>query len=65
MSIIHHPVRVVTVDEEQQGQRIDNFLAARLKGLPRTRLYRLLRKGEVRVNKRRVKPEYRVAAGDN
>ncbi|MBT8138938.1 MAG: RluA family pseudouridine synthase [Gammaproteobacteria bacterium] len=65
MSIIHHPVRFVTVDEEQQGQRIDNFLAARLKGLPRTRLYRLLRKGEVRVNKRRVKPEYRVAAGDS
>ncbi|NNC54168.1 MAG: RluA family pseudouridine synthase [Pseudomonadales bacterium] len=65
MSIIHHSVRFVTVEAEQQGQRIDNFLAARLKGLPRTRLYRLLRKGEVRVNKRRVKPEYRVVEGDN
>lgn len=58
-------VRFVTVDDDHAGQRIDNFLAARLKGLPRSRLYRLLRKGEVRVNKRRVRPEYRVAPGDS
>ncbi|HSN71698.1 MAG TPA: RluA family pseudouridine synthase [Steroidobacteraceae bacterium] len=46
------------------GQRIDNFLARHLRDLPRSRLYRLLRKGEVRVNGRRVRPEHRLAAGD-
>ncbi|MGB5324507.1 MAG: RluA family pseudouridine synthase [Pseudomonadales bacterium] len=65
MSITPGKVSFVTVDDEHEGQRIDNFLATRLKGLPRARLYRLLRKGEVRVNKRRVRPEYRVVAGDN
>lgn len=57
-------VRFETVDDDCDGQRIDNFLMSRLKGLPRTRLYRLLRKGEVRVNKRRIKVDYRVKAGD-
>lgn len=52
------------VDADCAGQRIDNFLISRLKGLPKSRLYRLLRKGEVRVNKGRVKPDYRIAAGD-
>lgn len=46
------------------GQRIDNFLMARLKGVPKTMIYRILRKGEVRVNKGRVKPDYRIKAGD-
>lgn len=46
------------------GQRIDNFLMARLKGAPKTMIYRILRKGEVRVNKGRVKPDYRIKAGD-
>ncbi|NNC54434.1 MAG: RluA family pseudouridine synthase, partial [Pseudomonadales bacterium] len=64
MSISHHKVAFVTVADEHAGQRIDNFLASRLKGLPRSRLYRLLRKGEVRVNKGRVKPEYKLASGD-
>ncbi|WP_015046120.1 23S rRNA pseudouridine(955/2504/2580) synthase RluC [Simiduia agarivorans] len=59
-----HQVQFFTVEPDFAGQRVDNFLLARLKGLPKSRLYRLLRKGEVRVNKGRVKPEYKLAAGD-
>ena len=54
----------VTVDESASGQRIDNFLAAYLKGVPRTRIYRLLRRGEVRVNRGRVRQYYRLVSGD-
>ncbi len=57
-------VRHVTVDERGDGQRIDNFLLRELKGVPRTLIYRLLRKGEVRVNKGRVKAGRRLVAGD-
>lgn len=57
-------VRLVRVDPEYAGQRIDNFLLRELKGVPRSRLYRLLRKGEVRVNRGRVKAEYRLCSGD-
>lgn len=57
-------VQFLTVPEELAGQRIDNFLQARLKGVPRSRIYRILRKGEVRVNKGRVKAEYRLKGGD-
>lgn len=58
-------VRFLTVDEEASGQRLDNFLSRHLRGVPRARLYRALRKGEVRVNKGRVKPDYRLVAGDS
>ncbi len=51
-------------EEGEIGQRIDNFLMTRLKGVPKSRIYRLVRKGEVRVNKKRIKPEYRIQAGD-
>jgi len=54
----------VTVDAEHDGQRIDNFLLAMLKGAPRTLVYRILRSGEVRVNSGRIKPSYRVEQGD-
>jgi 23S rRNA pseudouridine955/2504/2580 synthase len=57
-------VRIVTVDESGEGQRIDNFLLRHLKGAPRTLIYRLLRKGQVRVNKGRVKPTYKLMPGD-
>lgn len=57
-------VRLVRVEAEYAGQRIDNFLLRELKGVPRSRLYRLLRRGEVRVNRGRVKAEYRLCAGD-
>ncbi|PVZ68929.1 23S rRNA pseudouridine(955/2504/2580) synthase RluC [Pelagibaculum spongiae] len=57
-------VQKVIIDEEYQGQRIDNYLINFLKGVPKTLVYRILRKGEVRVNKKRVKAPYRIQAGD-
>ncbi|WP_163833915.1 23S rRNA pseudouridine(955/2504/2580) synthase RluC [Spartinivicinus ruber] len=57
-------VQYLTIDSEQAGQRLDNWLTTRLKGVPKGKIYRIIRKGEVRVNKARVKPEYRVVAGD-
>ena len=52
------------VGEEAAGQRIDNFLLRHLKGVPKSHVYRVLRSGEVRVNSGRIKPEYRLKAGD-
>jgi 23S rRNA pseudouridine955/2504/2580 synthase len=57
-------VRKVHIDEEMAGQRIDNFLRRELPGMPRSRLYRILRRGEVRVNGGRVRAEYKLKAGD-
>ncbi|GLP97896.1 23S rRNA pseudouridine(955/2504/2580) synthase RluC [Paraferrimonas sedimenticola] len=57
-------VQFVEVDAEYQGQRIDNFLRTRQKGVPKSLIYRVIRKGEVRVNKKRVKPEYKLQPGD-
>ncbi|TLX46617.1 23S rRNA pseudouridine(955/2504/2580) synthase RluC [Pseudoalteromonas phenolica] len=57
-------VSFVTVTEDQQGQRIDNFLVAHLKGVPKSAIYKILRKGEVRVNKKRVKPVYKLQMDD-
>ncbi len=57
-------VQRLDVSAAQAGQRIDNFLLRHLKGVPKSRIYRLLRKGEVRVNKGRIKPEYRLKCGD-
>lgn len=54
----------VTIDESHAGQRIDNFLVSQLKGVPHSRIYRALRKGEVRVNKGRVQAVYRLKLGD-
>ena len=54
-----------TVDVEYEGQRLDNFLIRLLKGVPKSRIYRLLRKGEVRVNKGRVKADTRLKSGDS
>ena len=52
------------VDEHQAGQRIDNFLFSRLKGVPKSRIYRLIRESQVRVNKKRIKAETRLNIGD-
>ena len=52
------------VDEESAGQRLDNFLIRHLKGVPKTHVYRIIRSGEVRVNKGRAAADTRVAAGD-
>ena len=57
-------VRLVTVDADSANRRLDNFLLTELKGLPRARIYSMIRKGEVRVNKGRAKPATRLVAGD-
>ena len=57
-------VRALTAGEEDAGQRLDNFLFRTLKGVPKSHIYRLLRTGQVRVNKKRAKPDYRLEAGD-
>ncbi len=57
-------VQWLEISAEQAGQRIDNFLLRVLKGVPKSRIYRLLRKGEVRVNKGAYQPEYRLTSGD-
>ena len=54
----------VTVDEDYVGQRLDNFLIRHLKGVPKTHVYRIIRSGEVRVNKGRAQADTRVEAGD-
>jgi len=54
----------VIVGDEEHGQRIDNFLRSRLKGVPKSHVYRILRRGEVRVNSGRIGPSYRLRAGD-
>jgi 23S rRNA pseudouridine955/2504/2580 synthase len=57
-------VETVEVPEDRDGQRVDNFLTGRLKGVPKSLVYRLLRTGQVRVNGKRAKPDVRLAAGD-
>ncbi|MBT8078324.1 MAG: RluA family pseudouridine synthase [Gammaproteobacteria bacterium] len=57
-------VRKIRVDSDYAGQRIDNFLRREMPGLPKSRLYRILRRGEVRVNGGRVRAEYRLVEGD-
>ena len=57
-------VRKVLIDAEQAGQRIDNFLRRELPGVPKNRIYRIVRRGEVRVNGGRVRVEYKLLEGD-
>ena len=57
-------VKTLTVDEDSTGQRLDNFLMRHLKGVPKTHVYRIIRSGEVRVNKGRASADQRVEAGD-
>jgi 23S rRNA pseudouridine955/2504/2580 synthase len=57
-------VETVEVPEDREGQRVDNFLCGRLKGVPKSLVYKLLRTGQVRVNGKRAKPDLRLAAGD-
>jgi 23S rRNA pseudouridine955/2504/2580 synthase len=61
---IRTQVQHLTVTAEEAGQRLDNFIHKRLGGMPRSRIYRVIRKGEVRVNGRRAGPEQRLAAED-
>lgn len=55
---------LVEISDAQLNQRLDNFLLRKLKDVPRTRIYRIIRKGEVRVNKKRCKPDYKLQIGD-
>ncbi|RUO77626.1 23S rRNA pseudouridine(955/2504/2580) synthase RluC [Idiomarina seosinensis] len=64
MKMIQTKVTLHQVSDEEQGQRIDNFLMARLKGVPKSLVYRIVRKGEVRANKKRIKPDYKLKLGD-
>jgi len=61
---IKSAVRFHDVTDAELGQRIDNFLLKIFKNVPRTRIYRIIRKGEVRINKKRCKPEYKLKLGD-
>jgi 23S rRNA pseudouridine955/2504/2580 synthase len=54
----------IDVTEDEAGQRIDNYLLARLKGVPKSHVYRIVRSGEVRINSKRVEASQKVAAGD-
>jgi len=60
----HAAIQFVTIDAESAGQRLDNFLFRHLKGVPKTHVYRIIRSGEVRINKGRVQAETRIEAGD-
>lgn len=60
-SLVHH----LAIDSESSGQRLDNFLFTYLKGVPKSRIYRIIRKGEIRINKKRVKPDYKLCPGDD
>ena len=62
--ITHDSPRLITVDEFSIGQRLDNYLIKQLKGVPKSRIYRIIRKGEVRVNKGRKKADYKLQAED-
>ncbi len=57
-------VTYIEVEEDYQGQRLDNFLITRLKGVPKSKVYQIIRKGEVRVNKKRKKVDYRLETDD-
>src|ERR1700712_2486683 len=57
-------VQLVTISDEEAGQRIDNYLLRICKGVPKSHVYRILRSGEVRVNKGRIDQLYRLASGD-
>ena len=59
-----HQVTTYKVSSEYEGVRLDNCLISKLKGLPRAKIYSIIRKGEVRVNKSRCKPSYRLKSED-
>lgn len=59
-----YPATTIEVDTHQDGQRLDNFLMAQFRELPKGRIYQMIRKGEVRINKGRAKPTSRISAGD-
>ena len=63
-NVEHNKVRFITITAANEGQRIDNFLMKEYKFLPKTAIYKLLRKGEIRVDKKRIKPVKKLAIGE-
>ncbi|MFP3028961.1 MAG: 23S rRNA pseudouridine(955/2504/2580) synthase RluC [Arsenophonus sp.] len=61
---IQNQVQFITIDNDEAGQRIDNFLLTHLKGVPKSKIYCIIRKGELRINSGRIKHEYKIQAGD-
>lgn len=61
---MNHAVSYQKISQEEHGQRLDNYLIRVLKGVPKSHIYRIIRSGEVRVNKKRAKPHERLSAGD-
>lgn len=59
-----HGVQLVTITEKNAQQRIDNYLLSVCKGVPKSKIYKVIRKGDVRINKKRCKPETKLAVGD-
>ena len=57
-------VSLIAVAEHEEGQRLDNYLIKILKGVPQSHIHRIIRAGEVRLNKKRSKPDNRIQAGD-
>jgi 23S rRNA pseudouridine955/2504/2580 synthase len=57
-------VKSLNIDADEAGQRLDNYLMRQLKGVPKTHIYRIIRSGEVRINKGRASAETRLSAGD-
>ncbi|MCW9013968.1 MAG: RluA family pseudouridine synthase [Gammaproteobacteria bacterium] len=64
MTSPHDKVQILEIIARNADQRLDNYLLSQLKGVPKSRIYKLLRSGQVRVNKGRKKPSYRVQLGD-
>ena len=64
VSMFVSKVRLVEVDEDRAEQRLDNFLRYAMNNVPKSRIYRIIRKGEVRINGKRAKPETRLQSGD-
>lgn len=62
---IKNPPHFLEIDDCHAGQRIDNFLQTYLKNIPKSHIYRLIRKGEIRINKKRIKPDYRLQLDDS
>ena len=61
---VFEKVSIHTIDEASEGQRVDNYLLSKLKGVPKSHIYRIIRRGEVRINKKRVKAPTRLLCGD-
>lgn len=64
LDLPHHSVQILEITERNLQQRLDNYLLSKLKGVPKSRVYKLLRSGQVRVNKGRKKADYRLQLGD-